>query len=66
SVTTTALSTTLATASSIPPISIDDYEITGADGQEGAGAMVKKVPVRVVKKVQVRMLTLFPMLMMWN
>ncbi|GKG33682.1 hypothetical protein Tco_0433841 [Tanacetum coccineum] len=37
SVTTTALSTTFASASSIPPISIDDYEIVGVDGQEGAG-----------------------------
>ncbi|GJU86594.1 hypothetical protein Tco_1294140 [Tanacetum coccineum] len=37
SVTTTALSTTFASASSIPPISTDDYEIVGADGQEGAG-----------------------------
>ncbi|GKC51119.1 hypothetical protein Tco_1073864, partial [Tanacetum coccineum] len=37
SVTTIALSTTFASASSIPPISTDDYEIVGADGQEGAG-----------------------------
>ncbi|GJW52653.1 hypothetical protein Tco_0096738 [Tanacetum coccineum] len=37
SVTTTALSTTFASASSIPPISINDYEIVGVDGQEGAG-----------------------------
>nr|GEW07709.1 hypothetical protein [Tanacetum cinerariifolium] len=36
-VTTTALSTTFASASSIPPISIDDYEIVGVDGQEGVG-----------------------------
>ncbi|GJS30954.1 hypothetical protein Tco_0491574 [Tanacetum coccineum] len=35
SMTITPLSTTLAVASSIPPISTDDYEI--ADGQEGAG-----------------------------
>ncbi|GJS16138.1 hypothetical protein Tco_0410610 [Tanacetum coccineum] len=35
--TTTALSTTFASANSIPPISIDDYEIVGANGQEGAG-----------------------------
>nr|GEU84461.1 hypothetical protein [Tanacetum cinerariifolium] len=37
SVTITALSTTFASASSIPPISIDDYEIVGVDGQEGVG-----------------------------
>ncbi|GKD36257.1 hypothetical protein Tco_1251766 [Tanacetum coccineum] len=37
SVTTTALSTTFASASSIPPISTDDYEIVGVGGQEGAG-----------------------------
>nr|GEV07941.1 transposase (putative), gypsy type [Tanacetum cinerariifolium] len=37
SVTTNALSTTFASASSIPPISIDYYEIVGVDGQEGAG-----------------------------
>ncbi|GJV92681.1 hypothetical protein Tco_1540494 [Tanacetum coccineum] len=37
SMTTTALSTTFASASSIPPISTDDYEIVGVDGQEGAG-----------------------------
>ncbi|GKA45580.1 hypothetical protein Tco_0738376 [Tanacetum coccineum] len=36
-VTTTALSTVFASASSIPPISTDDYEIVGADGQEGLG-----------------------------
>nr|GEU77661.1 hypothetical protein [Tanacetum cinerariifolium] len=35
-VTTTALSTTFASASSIPLISTDDYEIVGVDGQEGA------------------------------
>ncbi|GJX82702.1 gypsy type transposase [Tanacetum coccineum] len=33
---TTALSTTFASASSIPPISINDYEIASVDGQEGA------------------------------
>nr|GEU58358.1 hypothetical protein [Tanacetum cinerariifolium] len=37
SVSITALSTTFASASSIPPISIDDYEIVSVDGQEGAG-----------------------------
>ncbi|GJW77656.1 hypothetical protein Tco_0139338 [Tanacetum coccineum] len=34
----TALSTTFASASSIPPISTDDYEIAGVDGQKGEGA----------------------------
>ncbi|GKC24201.1 hypothetical protein Tco_1026351, partial [Tanacetum coccineum] len=34
--TTTALSTTFASTSSIPPITIDDYEIVGAYGQEDA------------------------------
>ncbi|GJW36073.1 hypothetical protein Tco_0058993 [Tanacetum coccineum] len=33
---TTALSTTFASTSSIPPITIDDYEIVNADGQEDA------------------------------
>ncbi|GJY69648.1 hypothetical protein Tco_0472630 [Tanacetum coccineum] len=37
SVTTATLSTTFASASSIPPISTDDYEIVGVDGQEGTG-----------------------------
>ncbi|GJR03962.1 hypothetical protein Tco_0526946 [Tanacetum coccineum] len=35
-VTTTALSTTFASASSVPPITIEDYEIAGTDGQEDA------------------------------
>ncbi|GJU09972.1 hypothetical protein Tco_1132368 [Tanacetum coccineum] len=35
--TTTTLFTTFASASSIPPISTDDYEIVSVDGQEGAG-----------------------------
>nr|GEV31637.1 retrovirus-related Pol polyprotein from transposon TNT 1-94 [Tanacetum cinerariifolium] len=35
-VTTTALSTTFAFASSVPSISTDDYEIVGLDGQEGS------------------------------
>ncbi|GJZ94114.1 hypothetical protein Tco_0666317 [Tanacetum coccineum] len=35
--TTTALSVTFASASSIPPISTDDYKVVPADGQEGAG-----------------------------
>ncbi|GJR05685.1 hypothetical protein Tco_0528669 [Tanacetum coccineum] len=36
--TTTALSVTFASASSIPPIFTDDYEVVHADGQEGASA----------------------------
>ncbi|GKE51950.1 hypothetical protein Tco_1487106, partial [Tanacetum coccineum] len=36
--TTTTLSFTFDSASSIPPISTDDYEVVRADGQEGAGA----------------------------
>nr|GFA57530.1 hypothetical protein [Tanacetum cinerariifolium] len=35
-VTTTALSTTFATASSVPPITIEDYEIVGTDGPNDA------------------------------
>ncbi|GKB45245.1 hypothetical protein Tco_0890187 [Tanacetum coccineum] len=35
-VTTMALSTTFASASSIPPITVDDYEIAHADGQESS------------------------------
>ncbi|GJT48929.1 hypothetical protein Tco_0975086 [Tanacetum coccineum] len=35
-VTTTALSTTFASASFVPPITIEDYEIVGTDGQEDA------------------------------
>nr|GEY49835.1 hypothetical protein [Tanacetum cinerariifolium] len=35
--TTTALSTTFVSASSIPPISTDDYDAVRLDGQEGAG-----------------------------
>ncbi|GJS00378.1 hypothetical protein Tco_0316886 [Tanacetum coccineum] len=50
--TTTALSTTYMSASSIPPISTDDYmvvnadsqESTSADGQTGAGADVNHFP----------------------
>ncbi|GKD76719.1 hypothetical protein Tco_1339340 [Tanacetum coccineum] len=50
--TTTALSTTYMSASSIPPISTDDYMVvyadsqegTGADGQTGAGADVNPFP----------------------
>ncbi|GJR19154.1 hypothetical protein Tco_0967681 [Tanacetum coccineum] len=36
--TITALSVTFVSASSIPPISTDDYEVVHADGQEGVGA----------------------------
>ncbi|GKB14309.1 hypothetical protein Tco_0848232 [Tanacetum coccineum] len=35
-VTTTALSTTFAAASSVPPITIEDYEIVGTDGSKDA------------------------------
>ncbi|GJU33357.1 hypothetical protein Tco_1176946 [Tanacetum coccineum] len=56
SMTTTALSTTFASASSIPPIYTDDYEIVGVDGQEGAGTEL----------LLIGMLPPFPMLMMWN
>ncbi|GJV31566.1 hypothetical protein Tco_1391966 [Tanacetum coccineum] len=42
--TTTALSVTLVSASTIPPISMDDYEITHADGQGNAGADVDPFP----------------------
>ncbi|GJW64819.1 hypothetical protein Tco_0116703 [Tanacetum coccineum] len=42
--TTTTLSMTLASASTIPPISIDDYKITHADGQGNAGADVDPFP----------------------
>ncbi|GJT79288.1 gypsy type transposase [Tanacetum coccineum] len=39
--TTTALSTTFASTSSIPPISIDKYEVVNADGQEDAQGNVQ-------------------------
>ncbi|GJX76519.1 hypothetical protein Tco_0323330 [Tanacetum coccineum] len=42
--TTTALSVTFASASSIPPISTDDYEVVRADGQEGAGVGADPFP----------------------
>ncbi|GJW01288.1 hypothetical protein Tco_1556539 [Tanacetum coccineum] len=42
--TTTALSVTFAFASSIPPISTDDYEVVRADGQEGACAGADPFP----------------------
>ncbi|GKF14761.1 hypothetical protein Tco_0056223 [Tanacetum coccineum] len=41
---TTALSVTLVSASTIPPISMDDYEVMRADGQEGTGADVGPFP----------------------
>ncbi|GKG56862.1 hypothetical protein Tco_0582213, partial [Tanacetum coccineum] len=34
--TTTTLSTTLASTSTIAPISVDDYEVVGTDDQAGA------------------------------
>ncbi|GJW04937.1 hypothetical protein Tco_1563793 [Tanacetum coccineum] len=42
--TTTTLSVTLVSASTIPPISMDDYEVMRADGQEGTGADVDPFP----------------------
>ncbi|GJT08454.1 hypothetical protein Tco_0842916 [Tanacetum coccineum] len=42
--TTTALSTTFASRSSIPPISTDDYEVLHTDGREGTGADVNPFP----------------------
>ncbi|GJS01656.1 hypothetical protein Tco_0318164 [Tanacetum coccineum] len=42
--TTTTLSTTYASASSIPPISTDDYVVVHADNQEGAGADINPFP----------------------
>ncbi|GJV85322.1 hypothetical protein Tco_1525220 [Tanacetum coccineum] len=39
--TTTALSTTFASASSIPPITVEDYEIIHADGQENSQGNVQ-------------------------
>ncbi|GKB17799.1 hypothetical protein Tco_0851722, partial [Tanacetum coccineum] len=42
--TTMALSVTFASASSIPPIFTDDYEVVHADGQEGASADVDPFP----------------------
>nr|GEU55434.1 methyl-CpG-binding domain-containing protein 9-like [Tanacetum cinerariifolium] len=46
-VTTTALSTTLAFASSIPPITVDDYEIVHVDGQESSQSNVQGDAVTV-------------------
>nr|GEW53075.1 transposase (putative), gypsy type [Tanacetum cinerariifolium] len=42
--TTTALSTTLASASIVAPISVDDYEVTGMDDQAGADGNVDPFP----------------------
>ncbi|GKB91054.1 hypothetical protein Tco_0963326, partial [Tanacetum coccineum] len=42
--TTTALSVTFASASSIPPISMDDYEVVHTDGREGMGAEANPFP----------------------
>ncbi|GJX90908.1 hypothetical protein Tco_0344234 [Tanacetum coccineum] len=42
--TTTALSTTLASASTIAPISVDDYEVVGTDDQAGADGDAKPFP----------------------
>ncbi|GJT01392.1 gypsy type transposase [Tanacetum coccineum] len=41
-VTTTALSTTFASAISVPPITIEDYEIAGTDGQEDTHGNVQE------------------------
>nr|GEV76723.1 hypothetical protein [Tanacetum cinerariifolium] len=43
-ITTTALSTTLASASTVPPIFVDDYEITGTDDQTGADGNADPFP----------------------
>nr|GEV81749.1 reverse transcriptase domain-containing protein [Tanacetum cinerariifolium] len=42
--TTTALSTTFASANTIAPISIDDYEVVGTDDQEDADGNAKPFP----------------------
>ncbi|GKD75308.1 hypothetical protein Tco_1333590 [Tanacetum coccineum] len=42
--TTTALSVTFVSVSSIPPISIDNYDVVHADGQEGGGADANPFP----------------------
>ncbi|GJZ58126.1 hypothetical protein Tco_0613620 [Tanacetum coccineum] len=49
--TTTALSTTFASASTIPPISVDDYKIIHADGQENSqGNVMGVLPWLSLKK----------------
>ncbi|GJX75695.1 hypothetical protein Tco_0322506 [Tanacetum coccineum] len=42
--TVTALSTTFASRSSIPPITVDDYEVVNADGQENSQRDVASFP----------------------
>ncbi|GKF33907.1 hypothetical protein Tco_0107107 [Tanacetum coccineum] len=42
--TTTALSTTFASASTIAPISVDDYEVVGTDDQAGADGNAEPFP----------------------
>ncbi|GKA58327.1 hypothetical protein Tco_0757515 [Tanacetum coccineum] len=49
-VTTTALSTTFASASSIPPITMDDYDIVNVDGQEDVRGDVSSFPTLEFKK----------------
>ncbi|GKF31903.1 hypothetical protein Tco_0101701, partial [Tanacetum coccineum] len=44
--TVTALSTTFASRSSIPPITVDDYEVVNADGQENSQRDVASFPTR--------------------
>nr|GEX16032.1 hypothetical protein [Tanacetum cinerariifolium] len=43
-VTTTTLSTTLASASTVAPISMDDYEVAGTDDQAGANGNANPFP----------------------
>ncbi|GJS51272.1 hypothetical protein Tco_0624634 [Tanacetum coccineum] len=56
SVVTTALSTTFASASSIPPISTDDYEIAGVNGREVARADGNATPFPNVDDVELNIL----------
>ncbi|GKD04985.1 hypothetical protein Tco_1179959 [Tanacetum coccineum] len=56
SVVTTALSTTFASASSIPPISTDDYEIAGVDSREGARADGNATPFPNVDDIELNIL----------
>ncbi|GKA31603.1 hypothetical protein Tco_0717908, partial [Tanacetum coccineum] len=44
-VATTALSTTFASASSVPPITTDDYDIMNVDGQEDVRRNVASFPI---------------------
>nr|GEX74853.1 hypothetical protein [Tanacetum cinerariifolium] len=50
--TTTSLSTTFASASTIAPISVDDYEVIGADDQAVADGDAASFPNVLPKKVQ--------------